>query len=261
MRIPCPFCGEREACGVRRISATRRCAGRSRAPEAERAFFDRVPARTTRRPHGSFGTTRRLPLVGPGRARHAHAPHRGRGTCPEAGLIRPPSAAAEPAPDRRPRRSRPAGLFRFDGKAYGHGGDTLASALIPTAFASSAARSSTTAPRASSPRPGGAERARRAAHRRRARAEQQGDGDRALRRSRSGEPEPLALAPLRLDGTNQLFSPLLVGGFYYKTFMWPAPLWEKLYEPMIRRAAGLGRASGCRIRTATRARPPTATCS
>ena len=31
-------------------------------------------------------------------------------------------------------------------------------------------------------------------------------------------------------------------GFYYKTFMWPAEFWEKLYEPVIRRAAGLGRA-------------------
>jgi sarcosine oxidase subunit alpha len=43
---------------------------------------------------------------------------------------------------------------------------------------------------------------------------------------------------------NSLFSPLLVAGFYYKTFMWPAALWEKLYEPAIRKAAGLGRASG-----------------
>jgi sarcosine oxidase subunit alpha len=42
---------------------------------------------------------------------------------------------------------------------------------------------------------------------------------------------------------NSLLSPLFVAGFYYKTFMWPAALWEKLYEPIIRRAAGLGRAS------------------
>ncbi|MGG7516562.1 sarcosine oxidase subunit alpha family protein [Allorhizobium undicola] len=39
-----------------------------------------------------------------------------------------------------------------------------------------------------------------------------------------------------------LFSPLLGAGFYYKTFMWPKPFWEKVYEPLIRRAAGLGRA-------------------
>lgn len=43
---------------------------------------------------------------------------------------------------------------------------------------------------------------------------------------------------------NSLLSPIFVAGFYYKTFMWPAAFWEKLYEPLIRRAAGLGRASG-----------------
>ena len=42
---------------------------------------------------------------------------------------------------------------------------------------------------------------------------------------------------------NSLLSPLFVAGFYYKTFMWPAAFWEKVYEPLIRRAAGLGRAS------------------
>lgn len=42
---------------------------------------------------------------------------------------------------------------------------------------------------------------------------------------------------------NSLLSPFLSAGFYYKTFMWPSALWEKLYEPFIRRAAGLGRAS------------------
>jgi heterotetrameric sarcosine oxidase alpha subunit len=39
---------------------------------------------------------------------------------------------------------------------------------------------------------------------------------------------------------NQLAAPLFVAGFYYKTFMWPAAFWEKVYEPLIRRAAGLG---------------------
>ncbi len=43
---------------------------------------------------------------------------------------------------------------------------------------------------------------------------------------------------------NGLFSKIFVAGFYYKTFMWPAALWERLYEPLIRRAAGLGRLSG-----------------
>ncbi|HYC26339.1 MAG TPA: sarcosine oxidase subunit alpha family protein, partial [Roseiarcus sp.] len=42
---------------------------------------------------------------------------------------------------------------------------------------------------------------------------------------------------------NSALSPLIAAGFYYKTFMWPAVFWEKVYEPLIRRAAGLGRAS------------------
>jgi len=42
---------------------------------------------------------------------------------------------------------------------------------------------------------------------------------------------------------NDLLSNFLTAGFYYKTFMWPAAFWEKLYEPLIRRAAGLGSAS------------------
>ncbi|NML76752.1 sarcosine oxidase subunit alpha family protein [Rhizobium sp. S-51] len=42
---------------------------------------------------------------------------------------------------------------------------------------------------------------------------------------------------------NGLVSPFLSAGFYYKTFMWPGALWEKLYEPVIRKAAGLGRAT------------------
>src|ERR1700733_6108929 len=39
---------------------------------------------------------------------------------------------------------------------------------------------------------------------------------------------------------NDLFSPLIVAGFYYKTFMWPRSFWERIYEPKIRAAAGLG---------------------
>ncbi|PWJ10334.1 sarcosine oxidase subunit alpha family protein [Jannaschia seohaensis] len=43
---------------------------------------------------------------------------------------------------------------------------------------------------------------------------------------------------------NDLAAPFLGAGFYYKTFMWPKAAWEKLYEPAIRRAAGLGALSG-----------------
>ncbi|MGH7660978.1 MAG: sarcosine oxidase subunit alpha family protein [Vulcanimicrobiaceae bacterium] len=39
---------------------------------------------------------------------------------------------------------------------------------------------------------------------------------------------------------NDLLSSIFVAGFYYKTFMWPREFWNKLYEPMIRAAAGLG---------------------
>ena len=51
------------------------------------------------------------------------------------------------------------------------------------------------------------------------------------------------IGPLDRDllSVNDLLSPFLSAGFYYKTFMWPRAFWEKLYEPIIRRAAGLGR--------------------
>ena len=43
---------------------------------------------------------------------------------------------------------------------------------------------------------------------------------------------------------NDLAATFLGAGFYYKTFMWPRAFWEKVYEPIIRRAAGLGALSG-----------------
>ena len=51
---------------------------------------------------------------------------------------------------------------------------------------------------------------------------------------------------LRRDllSVNDIIAPFLSAGFYYKTFMWPRAFWEKLYEPIIRRAAGLGALSG-----------------
>ena len=41
---------------------------------------------------------------------------------------------------------------------------------------------------------------------------------------------------------NDWLSPLFPAGFYYKTFMWPRKAWKHVYEPLIRRAAGLGHA-------------------
>ncbi|GGL72890.1 sarcosine oxidase subunit alpha [Wenxinia marina] len=51
---------------------------------------------------------------------------------------------------------------------------------------------------------------------------------------------------LRVDvmAAADLLHPFFGAGFYYKTFMWPRAFWERLYEPAIRRAAGLGRLSG-----------------
>ncbi len=39
---------------------------------------------------------------------------------------------------------------------------------------------------------------------------------------------------------NDWLSRFFPAGFYYKTFMWPRKAWKSLYEPAIRRAAGLG---------------------
>ena len=39
---------------------------------------------------------------------------------------------------------------------------------------------------------------------------------------------------------NDWMSPVFAAGFYYKTFMWPKKAWDTVYEPIIRRAAGLG---------------------
>ncbi len=39
---------------------------------------------------------------------------------------------------------------------------------------------------------------------------------------------------------NNFLSKFFPAGFYYKTFMWPKNFWYKIYEPIIRKAAGLG---------------------
>lgn len=41
---------------------------------------------------------------------------------------------------------------------------------------------------------------------------------------------------------NSWLSRIFVSGFYYKTFLRPASFWTKIYEPIIRHAAGLGKA-------------------
>src|SRR4029450_9251320 len=46
---------------------------------------------------------------------------------------------------------------------------------------------------------------------------------------------------LDLGAASEAIAPFIPAGFYYKTFMWPKAAWKRLYEPLIRRAAGLGR--------------------
>ncbi len=46
-----------------------------------------------------------------------------------------------------------------------------------------------------------------------------------------------------IGAINNSMSRFIPGGFYYKTFMWPQRFWKHVYEPLIRRAAGLGSAA------------------
>ena len=142
-------------------------------------------------------------------------------------------------------RSKPL-LFKFDGKTYqGHGGDTLASALLANGISLVGRSFKYHRPRgilsAGPEEPNAIVELRSGARREpntRATVAELYDGLEA--RSQNRWP---SLA-FDLLGLNNLVSPLLSAGFYYKTFMWPASFWEKVYEPLIRRAAGLGNASG-----------------
>ena len=46
-----------------------------------------------------------------------------------------------------------------------------------------------------------------------------------------------------IGAINNILKMFFPAGFYYKTFMWPKSFWYKIYEPFIRKAAGLGVAS------------------
>ena len=88
------------------------------------------------------------------------------------------------------------------------------------------------------------------------------DPGRALRRPGRAQPEPLAVARASTSArVNDLLSPLLPAGFYYKTFMWPRGAWDaalRAADPPRRRARPRARTS--RTRTATPAATPIATC-
>ena len=44
-----------------------------------------------------------------------------------------------------------------------------------------------------------------------------------------------------LGAINNILSPIFSAGFYYKTFMGPKGFWKNIYEPLIRKSAGLGK--------------------
>ena len=135
--------------------------------------------------------------------------------------------------------------FEFDGRRYeGYSGDTLASALLASGVRVVGRSFKYHRPRgvltAGSEEPNALVELRTGARREpntRATVVELFDG--LVAHSQNRWPS------LRFDlgAVNGLFAPLLPAGFYYKTFMWPPSFWEKVYEPAIRRAAGLGHAS------------------
>lgn len=132
--------------------------------------------------------------------------------------------------------------FQFDGKSYyGHPGDTLASALLANNVRLMGRSFKYHRPRG--PLTAGSEEPNAIVE---------------LRSGNRQEPNTRATTAELFDGLvaksqnrwpslgfdamaiNDSLSDFLTAGFYYKTFMWPAAFWEKVYEPIIRKAAGLG---------------------
>jgi methylglutamate dehydrogenase subunit C len=136
--------------------------------------------------------------------------------------------------------------FLFDGQAYaGFAGDTLASALIANGVNLVGRSFKYHRPRgiltAGSEEPNALVELRTGARREpntRATTAELYDGLTATSQNR--------WPSLRHDigAVSDWLSRFLVAGFYYKTFMWPPKFWEAVYEPLIRHAAGLGRAAG-----------------
>ncbi|MEP3441678.1 MAG: sarcosine oxidase subunit alpha family protein [Sulfitobacter sp.] len=132
--------------------------------------------------------------------------------------------------------------FRFDGKSYtGYQGDTLASALLANGVRLMGRSFKYHRPRgpltAGSEEPNALVELRSGARKEpntRATTIELYDGLSAKSQNRWPS---LAMDAMAI---NDRLSNFLTAGFYYKTFMWPAAFWEKIYEPIIRKAAGLG---------------------
>ena len=147
--------------------------------------------------------------------------------------------------------------FIFDGKSYeGFAGDTLASALLANgvhlvgrSFKYHRPRGIMAAGSDEPNAPGRQSGSGAALHAQSAR-----HPDRALDGLVAKSQNRWPSLGLDLGAVNDLFVAALPAGFYYKTFMWPKSAWKRLYEPMIRAMAGLGRAP-----TVARSRPLRAT--
>jgi methylglutamate dehydrogenase subunit C len=132
--------------------------------------------------------------------------------------------------------------FTFDGVPFeGHPGDTLASALLANGVRLMGRSFKYHRPRG--PLSAGSEEPNALVH---------------LRSGARQEPNTRATVAELFDGLeatsqnawpsvrfdalaiNDRLNTFFTAGFYYKTFMWPKSFWEKVYEPIIRRAAGLG---------------------
>ena len=142
-------------------------------------------------------------------------------------------------------RSKPVS-FKFDGKTYqGFKGDTLASALLANGVKLFGRSFKYHRPRgvltAGSEEPNAMIEvvgAKNQTPNVRATVQEVFEGLTTRSQNRMGS--------LRFDllAVNDLMAPFFSAGFYYKTFMWPRAFWERIYEPAIRRAAGLGSLSG-----------------
>ncbi len=135
--------------------------------------------------------------------------------------------------------------FTFDGKSYtGHPGDTLAAALLANGVRLVGRSFKYHRPRgifsAGAEEPNALVEMRDGARREpntRATMVELYDGLAAASQNR--------WPSLKFDvqSVNGLLSRFFSAGFYYKTFMWPAKFWKAVYEPLIRRSAGLGSAA------------------
>jgi sarcosine oxidase, subunit alpha len=134
--------------------------------------------------------------------------------------------------------------FRFDGRAYqGHPGDTLASALLANGVRLVARSFKYHRPRgivaAGAEEPAALVQLETGAHtepNRRPTEIALYDGLRAM--SQHAWPT----LGVDLGALVGALGPMVPAGFYYKTFMRPRALWAWIWEPLLRRMAGLGRA-------------------